>query len=171
MYTYIPSLWTFLPPTPHPTLQVITAPNWAPCAMQWVPTSYLFHTWSCINVYALLSFHFTLSFPYCCGRPGFNPWVGKISWRRKWQPTPVLLPGESHGGRSLVGYSPQGRKESDMTERLHFHFHFPLLCPHICSLCLHLFLKWCLFLFYTSEVSFGVRDPGFCDPVMFPCIS
>ena len=42
--------------------------------------------------------------------------------RRKWQPTPVFLPGESHGWRSLVGYSPQGRKESDMTERLHFHF-------------------------------------------------
>ena len=40
--------------------------------------------------------------------------------RRKWQPTPVLLPGESHGGRSLVGYSPLGRKESDTTERLHF---------------------------------------------------
>ena len=43
-------------------------------------------------------------------------------WRRKWQPTPVLLPGKSHGQRSLVGYSPWGRKESDMTERLHFHF-------------------------------------------------
>ena len=40
----------------------------------------------------------------------------------KWQPTPVLLPGESHGRRSLVGYSPWGRKELDMTERLHFHF-------------------------------------------------
>ena len=52
-------------------------------------------------------------------RPGFNPWVGKIPWRRKWQPTPVLLPGESHGGRSLVGYSPWGHKESDMTERLY----------------------------------------------------
>ena len=37
-------------------------------------------------------------------------------WRRKWQPTPVLLPGESHGGWSLVGYSPWGRKESDTTE-------------------------------------------------------
>ena len=55
-------------------------------------------------------------------RPGFSPWVGKIPWRRKWQPTPVFLPGESHGWRSLVGCSPQGRKESDMTERLHFHF-------------------------------------------------
>ena len=43
------------------------------------------------------------------GDPGFNPWVGKIPWRRKWQPTPVLLPGESHGGRSLIGYSPWGR--------------------------------------------------------------
>ena len=41
-----------------------------------------------------------------------------------WQPTPVLLPGESHGRRSLVGYSPWGRKESDTTERLHFHFYF-----------------------------------------------
>ena len=44
-------------------------------------------------------------------------------WRRQWQPTPVLLPGKSHGWRSLVvGCSPWGRKESDMTERLHFHF-------------------------------------------------
>ena len=48
----------------------------------------------------------------------FNPWVGKISWRRKWQPTPVFLPGEFHGHRSLVGYSKWGRKELDMTERL-----------------------------------------------------
>ena len=44
--------------------------------------------------------------------------------RRQWQPTPVFLPGKSHGRRSLVGYSPWGRKESDMTERLHFHFSF-----------------------------------------------
>ena len=47
-------------------------------------------------------------------------------WRRKWQPTPVLLSGKFHGPRSLVGYSPWGRKESDMTEWLHFHFHFYL---------------------------------------------
>ena len=53
---------------------------------------------------------------------GFNPWVGKTPWRREWHPTPVLVPGESHGGRSLVGYSPWGRKESDTTEQLHFHF-------------------------------------------------
>ena len=43
-------------------------------------------------------------------------------WRRQWQPTPVLLPGESHGRRSLVGCSPWGLKESDTTERLHFYF-------------------------------------------------
>ena len=43
----------------------------------------------------------------------------KIPWRRKWQPTPVFLPGESHGGSSLVGYSPWGPKELDTTERLH----------------------------------------------------
>ena len=49
---------------------------------------------------------------------GFDPWVGKILWRRAWQPTPVSLPGESHGQRSLVGYSPWGHKESDMTEAL-----------------------------------------------------
>ena len=47
---------------------------------------------------------------------------GLISWRRQWQPTPVLLPGKSHGWRSLVGCSPWGREESDMTERLHFYF-------------------------------------------------
>ena len=46
-------------------------------------------------------------------RPGFDPGVRKISWRRKWQPTPVFLPGKSHGQRSLVGYSLWGCKESD----------------------------------------------------------
>ena len=46
----------------------------------------------------------------------------KRRWRRKWHPTPVLLPEKSHGRRSLVGCSPWGRKESDMTERIHFHF-------------------------------------------------
>ena len=44
------------------------------------------------------------------------------NWRRQWHPTPVLLPGKSHGQRSLVGFRPWGHEESDMTERLHFHF-------------------------------------------------
>ena len=48
---------------------------------------------------------------------GFDLWVGKIPWRRKWQPTLVFWPGEFHGQRSLMGYSPKGRKESDMTKR------------------------------------------------------
>ena len=48
--------------------------------------------------------------------PGFDPWVWKILWRREWLPTPGSLPGESHGQRSLVAYSPWGRKESDTTE-------------------------------------------------------
>ena len=56
----------------------------------------------------------------------WETWVQALGWedpwRRKWQSTPVLLPGKSHGQRSLVGYSLWGRKESDMTERLHFHF-------------------------------------------------
>ena len=51
-----------------------------------------------------------------CGRTVFDLWFGKIPWRRKWQPTPVFLPGEFHGQRGLVGYSPWGHKESDMTE-------------------------------------------------------
>ena len=54
-----------------------------------------------------------------------NAWTFK--WRRQWQPTPVLLPGKSHGRRSLVGCSPWGRWESDTTERLHFHFSFSFI--------------------------------------------
>ena len=53
-----------------------------------------------------------------CRISRFDSWVGKIPWRKERQPIPVFLPGESHGQRSLVGYSPCGRKESDTTERL-----------------------------------------------------
>ena len=49
-------------------------------------------------------------------RHGFNPWGRKIPWRKAWQPIPVLLPGESHGQRSLAGYRRWGRNESDITE-------------------------------------------------------
>ena len=75
----------------------------------------------------LSDFHFTTSlqcsrgyrFPWwvsgkeltCqCNRHGFDPWVRKIPWRRKWQPTPVFFPGKFHGQRSLAGYSPWGLK-------------------------------------------------------------
>ena len=70
--------------------------------------------------------------------PGIKPQSLKSPQRRQWQPTPVLLPGKSHGRRSPVGCSPWGCEESDTTERLHFHFSLsctgegngnPLQCP------------------------------------------
>ena len=57
---------------------------------------------------------------YNAGDSGLIPGSGRSPWRRKWQPTPVFLPGESHGQRSLVGYSLWGRKETHTTEQLHF---------------------------------------------------
>jgi len=55
--------------------------------------------------------------PACqCRRCGFNPWVRKIPWGRKWQPTRILLPDKFHGWRSLEGYSPWGYKGSDVME-------------------------------------------------------
>ena len=57
-------------------------------------------------------------------RHGFvDPWIKKIPWKRKWQPTPVFLTGKSHEQRAQVGYSPWGHKELDMTERMHTHAH------------------------------------------------
>ena len=70
-------------------------------------------------------FTYTFGFPRgkesTCQRRkwGFNSWVGKIPWSRKWQPTPVFLLGKFHGQRSLVGYSPWGCKESELTEHTH----------------------------------------------------
>ena len=59
---------------------------------------------------------------------GFNPWVRKSPWRRKWQPTPVFLPGESYRQRRLAGYSPQGHKELDATEHAIYTVHIPQTC-------------------------------------------
>ena len=56
-----------------------------------------------------------------CNRRRFNSWVRKIPWSRKWQPTPVFLPGKAHGQRSLKVYSPWGHNELDTTERLNTH--------------------------------------------------
>ena len=78
--------------------------------------------------------HLTYMQSTSCEMPGWikhkleSKLLGEISttsdmhWRRQWHPTPVLLPGKSHERRCLVGYSPWGRKESDLTERLYFHF-------------------------------------------------
>ena len=70
---------------------------WTPQVMQWPPTN--------------------------AGRCGFGPRVRKISWRRKWHPTPVFLLGKFQGQRSLVSDSPWGHKESDMTQQMSTHAH------------------------------------------------
>ena len=84
--------------------------------------------WATVHGVLNLQDYTVISFPgdtsgkehLCQGRKwktrGFDPWVRKIPWRRTRQPTPAFLPGESHGQRSLVGYSPRGCKESNMTE-------------------------------------------------------
>ena len=60
----------------------------------------------------------TVKNPPAVRETGLDPWGRKTAWRRAWQPTPVFTPGESHGQRSLVGYSPWGCKEWDAIERL-----------------------------------------------------
>ena len=102
------------------------------------------------------------------------PGSGRFLWRRKWQPTPVFLPGESHGQRSLVGYSPRGRKELDTTERLHCHFHFRLVIAFLLR-SKHLLISW---LQLPSAVSLGppkiksvtvsIVSPSICHYVMGP---
>ena len=64
--------------------------------------------------------------PPAIRRPRFHLWVGKTLWRRQWQPTAVFLPGKSHGQRGLVGYSPKGHKESDMTKHTYTHMSYSL---------------------------------------------
>ena len=151
MYTYFPSLLSLLS-TPHPTpLGHQRALNSASCAIQQLPTSYLYYTWYCMLVLYWIIYIVVVM---CCmlnsqefryNRININafnisiwaslvaqtiknlpakqetqvdPWVWKIPWRREWQPTPIFLPGEFHGQRSLEGYSPWGHRKSDMTEWL-----------------------------------------------------
>ena len=80
-----------------------------------------------------------------CRRHWFDPWVGKSPWRRAWQPTAAFLPGESHGQRTLAGYSPWGHRESDTTERLTLSLHFQcvLALPHPTSFFSDLFGRLC----------------------------
>ena len=111
--------------------------------------------------------------------------VGKIPWRRKWQPTPVFLPGESHGQSSLVGCSPWGRKESDTTERLHFHFHVitvsqfspsvvPQLCPTLCDpvdcsmASLSITNSWSLLKLMSVESVMPSNHLILCRPLLLP---
>ena len=73
----------------------------------------------------------------------FDPWGGKIPWRRKWQPTPVFLPGESHGQKNPMGYSPWGCKELDTTEWLSTHAQHNHSCRN------HVFTRQCIFKIFT----------------------
>ena len=81
----------------------------------------------------LILLHFTVCAGDClqCRRPELNPWVRKISWSMKWQPTPVFLLGKFHGQGSLVGSSPWGHKGSDTTEYAHTHKMFLNDCNNI----------------------------------------
>ena len=81
----------------------------------------------------LILLHFTVSTGDClqCRRPELNPWVRKISWSMKWQPTPVFLLGKFHGQGSLVGSSPWGHKGSDTTKYVHTHKMFLNDCNNI----------------------------------------
>ena len=67
-----------------------------------------------------------------CKRGRFDPWVRKIPRRRAWQPTPVFLPGESHGQKSLAGYGPWDHKELDTTEHISTHTHIFFIISHMC---------------------------------------
>ena len=69
-----------------------------------------------------------------CRRHRFDPWVRKIPWRRKWQPTQVFLLGKSHGQMNLAGYSPWGHKESDTTEHTH-RYTYMHTCPSSAASC------------------------------------
>ena len=70
-----------------------------------------------------------------CRRHGFNPWVGKIPWRRKWHPAPIFLPGKFHGQRSLVDYSPWAHQEWNTTEYTCMQAHIYIAAEWInCSL-------------------------------------
>ena len=92
-------------------------------------------------------------------------WVRKILWRRKWQPTPVFLPGKSHGQRSLVGYSPWGRKESDTIDHTHTHTHTHIHTWQLRGLEMHVLgtegkpSRWCIVFFCDLVMSLMVSCP------------
>ena len=96
-----------------------------------------------------------------CGRLRFEPWVGQIPWRRKWQPTPVFLPGKSRGQRSLAGYSPLGCKELDVTHQLNNDRNPCLLIRHL----------WCTrdhMQCFVCTASFNPHNLGISEKAMAP---
>ena len=94
---------------------------------------------------------------------GFDPWVEKIPWRMKWQPSPVFLPGEFHGQRSLAGYSHGVAKESDMTSvtKQQHNTHTYISWTYIpISL-----LEWYAYLYSVQFSSVAQSCPTVCDPM------
>ena len=77
-----------------------------------------------------------------CKRCGFDLWVGKIPWRRAWQPTPVFLPGKSHGQRNLAGYNPQGHRELDKIKTAQHACMHVYICIYV-HMCMHV----CIYLY------------------------
>ena len=98
----------------HYSLQLLCSPLHA-CAILIQPdiNGHLNHFWSFVTISNTVRASLVVQpkrILLQCRRWGFNPWVRKIPWRRKWQPTPVFSPGKSHGQRILAGYSPQDHK-------------------------------------------------------------
>ena len=105
-----------------------------------------------------------------CRRHRIDPWVRTIPWGKKWQSTPVFLPGKSHRQRSLAGCSPWGRKESDTTEWLHFHlvnlnsFHWKENSYKAHDLCIIFIKLMYMFLVHLSlPLVLVLSCPALCD--------
>ena len=112
------------------------------------------HDWATEHTHTMRVYHITffvlrwwlrqLRIGLQCRRPRFDPWVGKIPWGREWLPTPVFLPGEFHGERSLVSHSPWGHTKSDMTEQQTSFISFEMLSltpgiNHLLLVCIQCF--------------------------------
>ena len=85
--------------------------KWPNFGKFWSSTGWAHHKWKLERLLGLPWWLSAKESTCQCRKLGFNPWVRKIPWRRKWQPTQVFLPEKSHGQRSLAGYSPWGHKE------------------------------------------------------------
>ena len=77
-------------------------------------------------------------------RHRFDPWVGRILWRRKWQPTPAFVPGKSHGQRILVGYSPRGHKRVGHNLAAKQQQQYSVVCVCVCvcvCICVYIYIS------------------------------
>ena len=103
-------------------------------------------------------------------RQGFDPCFGKISWRRIWQLTPVFLPGKFHGQRSLVGFSPRGRKELDTTEYAHVYIiHLQYCVSFRCKakwfIYIHIYISGYFPFVTTFHCYYNIEDCSLCNRV------